>query len=213
MEIRDEDPIKVAQTVGKILKSVAAIKKAHDSIKSKCGGGGGDSGGGGYGKYKEHDMDNYRADNAESIDDDLTQAHTKKSNKKYSHHKSGVQSLAKNDKLVNKKITTQEERKRLTNLQRCNLAYKQKYKCAVCKCMLPPMWDADHITPLHIKIDNRLENYQALCAACHALKTNQENLDAIEKMQTQQQPQQPQQKQAKNTQLHERKKRKHSNTQ
>lgn len=56
-----------------------------------------------------------------------------------------------------------------------NVAYNQEYKCAICKQMLPPSFQVDHIVPFCISYDNREENLQILCANCHACKTQNEN--------------------------------------
>lgn len=57
---------------------------------------------------------------------------------------------------------------------RKNVAFKQEYKCAICNIMLPPSYQIDHIVPFSLTSDNREQNLQALCATCHANKSQQE---------------------------------------
>ena len=54
------------------------------------------------------------------------------------------------------------------------IAFKQEYKCAHCKNMLPPSFQVDHIIPFSLTCDNSEENLQILCANCHSLKTQLE---------------------------------------
>lgn len=58
------------------------------------------------------------------------------------------------------------------------IAYRQKYKCAVCQKMLPAAWHADHVIPLSEGGTNHTDNCQILCGSCHADKTMSENIRA-----------------------------------
>ena len=51
------------------------------------------------------------------------------------------------------------------------VAYRQKYRCALCNILLPPTYQVDHITPLFLGGSNHPTNLQALCPNCHADKT------------------------------------------
>lgn len=90
------------------------------------------------------------------------------------------------------KRSTRSLRKYLTHYQKCLVAYSQNYMCVgpVCKGqrMLPPCWEADHITPLHhfpsntslaqanlFRVSDTGEyeggNWRILCANCHRMIT------------------------------------------
>lgn len=66
----------------------------------------------------------------------------------------------------------------LTPAQKQRLAYQQQYLCAICAISLPPTWQVDHKTPLHLGGTNEWQNLQILCPSCHAEKTQ---LEAIER--------------------------------
>lgn len=55
------------------------------------------------------------------------------------------------------------------------IAFKQDYKCFICKQILPPSFQVDHIIPHSISLDDTEENLQALCPNCHSIKTQREN--------------------------------------
>lgn len=55
------------------------------------------------------------------------------------------------------------------------IAFKQDYKCFICKKILPPSFQVDHIIPHSISLDDTEENLQALCPNCHSIKTQREN--------------------------------------
>ena len=61
-----------------------------------------------------------------------------------------------------------------------NIAYKQEYKCSICKTMLPPSFQVDHIIPHSITFDDTENNLQALCPNCHSLKTQKEAMRIIQ---------------------------------
>ena len=67
------------------------------------------------------------------------------------------------------------DRRKLTNLQRWQLAYKQSYRCNMCGIKLAPGWHADHVKRLAQSRDNSMANFQALCTTCHIQKTHDEN--------------------------------------
>ena len=54
---------------------------------------------------------------------------------------------------------------------RWDLASKQKFKCKMCKRILPPASQIDHITPREKGGSDRECNLQVICALCHAEKT------------------------------------------
>ena len=56
------------------------------------------------------------------------------------------------------------------------IAYNQTYKCAICKILLPPSFQCDHIIPHAISLDDSNENLQALCGTCHSNKSQRENI-------------------------------------
>jgi hypothetical protein len=53
---------------------------------------------------------------------------------------------------------------------------KNSWTCYICSVTLPATYEVDHIIPsVDGLFDNRIENLQALCLACHRAKTSQEN--------------------------------------
>jgi len=78
---------------------------------------------------------------------------------------------------INKAIKKDYEITRTTSRKfRWEIAYKQQYKCNHCNDLLhPKSFDIDHIMPLFKGgQDNDLNNLQALCCNCHALKSRTE---------------------------------------
>ena len=73
-------------------------------------------------------------------------------------------------------LATTTERKFLTPAQRIRLACSQDYKCNICKKLLPSVWNADHIVPLHLGGSNDITNMQMLCALCHSNKSQLEGI-------------------------------------
>lgn len=67
-------------------------------------------------------------------------------------------------------------RKPITDLIKKNIAYKQSYNCCICRNLLPPSYQIDHIIPHSISQNDNENNLQALCANCHSVKTQRENL-------------------------------------
>ncbi len=60
----------------------------------------------------------------------------------------------------------------MSRKHRWMVAYAQDYKCKVCKCKLhPKAFDIDHIVELCQGGKDTIENLQALCVQCHAIKT------------------------------------------
>ena len=66
-------------------------------------------------------------------------------------------------KIVNKRA--------YSTTHRIEIAYKSKYRCNACNCLLPPTFEVDHIVELHEGGEDAYENLQALCPNCHAKKT------------------------------------------
>ena len=62
----------------------------------------------------------------------------------------------------------------LSEGQKKVVAYRQKYICAGCECLLPPNHQVDHIKPLALGGHNGYSNLQALCVPCHARKTKEQ---------------------------------------
>ena len=46
------------------------------------------------------------------------------------------------------------------------VAFRQKYECAACGCLLPPDHEVDHIVPVALNGSDSLANLQALCRPC-----------------------------------------------
>lgn len=62
---------------------------------------------------------------------------------------------------------------RVAALWRQAVLRRSGWRCSHCR--LPGRLEADHIRPLHKGGTWDLENGQALCATCHAIKTAREN--------------------------------------
>lgn len=56
------------------------------------------------------------------------------------------------------------------------VAYRQEWRCAECRKMLPAWFEVDHITRLEHGGSNDVNNLRALCRDCHGKKTAMENL-------------------------------------
>ena len=60
----------------------------------------------------------------------------------------------------------------MSRKHRWTVAYRQKYNCNICKALLhPKAFDVDHIVELARGGTDTLDNLQALCVQCHAIKT------------------------------------------
>lgn len=62
-------------------------------------------------------------------------------------------------------------KRRYSTTHRIEIAYKTKYRCNMCKLLLPPTFEIDHIKELWEGGRDEYDNLQALCPNCHALKT------------------------------------------
>ena len=71
-------------------------------------------------------------------------------------------------------------KRKLSRSMRVELAYRQEYKCNVCKVVLPPNFEVDHIQRLDEGGQDVLENLQCLCPPCHSEKTRLERLRRTE---------------------------------
>ena len=64
------------------------------------------------------------------------------------------------------------------------VAHSQKWACATCRDMLPSAYQIDHIVALADGGADAKHNMQALCANCHADKTQREHLQRIQRHQS-----------------------------
>ena len=62
-------------------------------------------------------------------------------------------------------------RRRLHAEERLQIAARQQWTCAGCRVMLQAAFEIDHICELADGGPDEAHNMQALCASCHALKT------------------------------------------
>lgn len=81
--------------------------------------------------------------------------------------------------LKKRKKSKMGKRIRLSPLQRLTILSQQSYCCVGIQCqgqtLMPPLgMEIDHVIPLHRGGSNAWENLAALCATCHAIKTNME---------------------------------------
>ena len=63
------------------------------------------------------------------------------------------------------------QKRKYSTSHRIEIAYKSKYKCNMCKMVLPPSFEVDHIVELQDGGEDTYENCQALCPNCHSEKT------------------------------------------
>ena len=56
------------------------------------------------------------------------------------------------------------------------IGYRQKWCCNVCKQMLKPTFELDHIIALEDDGPDNIDNLQGLCVECHAIKTRDRRL-------------------------------------
>jgi hypothetical protein len=76
------------------------------------------------------------------------------------------------------------KRKKLSADAKMRLMHAYEYRCGMCRVLLPPTVEIDHITPLHswlwrhtTQLDpNAQGNLQPLCPGCHAMKSQNERL-------------------------------------
>ena len=66
-------------------------------------------------------------------------------------------------------------RQKITAQLRWEIAAFQKWKCAMCKKLLPVTAEIDHKLPRHRGGSDKPKNLQALCNNCHALKSRKES--------------------------------------
>lgn len=55
------------------------------------------------------------------------------------------------------------------------IAHSQEWMCGMCKCLLPPSYQIDHIVPFSLSQNDNIENLMALCPNCHSQKTQKEH--------------------------------------
>jgi hypothetical protein len=72
------------------------------------------------------------------------------------------------------------KRKYISNSIKKQVCRLQEYKCSSCLIMLPYTYNIYHIIPWAMSQDNNIENLQALCPNCHALKTVNDRKNIIE---------------------------------
>lgn len=54
------------------------------------------------------------------------------------------------------------------------VAARQAWRCSACAMVLPAAFQVDHTVPLHLGGEDTTENCTAMCANCHAAKTQME---------------------------------------
>ena len=81
-------------------------------------------------------------------------------------------------KIANQPKTNNNKRKLSESIKK-EVAHRQNYICYKCEKMLPPTYQTDHIVPHSISYDDNIDNLQALCPNCHSLKTQRENIRII----------------------------------
>lgn len=59
------------------------------------------------------------------------------------------------------------------------VAYRQRYQCASCCCLLPPDYEIDHVIPVALNGSDCLSNLQAMCSSCHKQKTRDQRHEVL----------------------------------
>lgn len=108
-------------------------------------------------------------------------------NEKYINSKSLLTFLTKlqnnysyNNKIKNlleifrKELEIYKTKRRISKQYKLDIMYSQKYQCNICKDLLHPSCEIDHIKPLCNGGKDILENLQALCGNCHNIKSYKE---------------------------------------
>jgi|TARA_B110000208_G_C11739767_1_gene419465 5-methylcytosine-specific restriction endonuclease McrA len=74
--------------------------------------------------------------------------------------------------------TSKKNKRKLSRSLRIEIAYRQEYKCNICKTFpIPPTFEIDHIHELQDGGCDIASNLQALCPDCHRNKTYQKRLE------------------------------------
>lgn len=73
-------------------------------------------------------------------------------------------------------LATQPRQRRVTERTKKRVAASQGWRCTICTEVLSSAFQVDHIVPLWRGGGNEEANLRALCANCHALKTQEEAL-------------------------------------
>ena len=87
---------------------------------------------------------------------------------KYVHREHGIIMALSICDYVGKRM---KKKRTYSTTHRIEIAYKSKYKCNMCKQLLRPTFEIDHIVELQDGGKDTYENCQALCNNCHAEKT------------------------------------------
>lgn len=64
------------------------------------------------------------------------------------------------------------------------VAYRQRYHCAKCCCLLPPDYEIDHVIPVAMNGSDCLSNLQAMCSSCHKQKTRDQRHEVLQAVST-----------------------------
>ena len=72
---------------------------------------------------------------------------------------------------------TTSSRRLLSEAVKKQVAYRQQWKCSVCRELLPPSYQIDHTIPLCDGGADDESNTTAMCPTCHANKTQQEHIN------------------------------------
>ncbi len=71
-------------------------------------------------------------------------------------------------------LIAQPRRRRVTERVKKQVAAEQQWRCSGCDDVLTSAFQVDHVRPLWQGGSNERDNLTALCANCHALKTQHE---------------------------------------
>ena len=72
-------------------------------------------------------------------------------------------------------------RRSLTEGEKKIVAHRQRWKCSSCNVSLPPSYQIDHTIPLCDGGADLISNCTAMCATCHANKTQLETIERTRK--------------------------------
>jgi 5-methylcytosine-specific restriction endonuclease McrA len=82
------------------------------------------------------------------------------------------QTVKKRNDFTNGINETKKHKRHVTESTKKLVAAHQRWKCAICGCLLDETYEVDHISPLYKGGTNELNNLMALDPICHRKKTN-----------------------------------------
>jgi rubrerythrin len=77
-------------------------------------------------------------------------------------------------------MKARKQKRSFRDAHRRMVGARQEWKCAHCSIVLPSAFQVDHVVPLWRGGVDSVDNAEALCATCHAQKTQREEIERHE---------------------------------